>query len=180
MLLGTNGYEYEGYEYEQLTFHRASTANGCLDCHFATTRNYILGGHSFNVAYETESGEEINTAGCNVEEPCHAGNLEDFNYDNVQTDVEALIAQLETLLINANMLVYYPEEGEWLPPERHVVSDDSVGAVWNYFMAKEDRSKGVHNSKYSKGLLESSIQFLQPVGSNTPSVASGGNKKTTR
>jgi len=113
------------------------TDNGCLDCHFETTRNYILGGHSFNMAFDQEGTEVFNTAAC---AKCHEEELEDFNVDNVQTDVEALIAQLETLLINANMLVYYPEEGAWLPPERHVVSDDSVGAVWNYFMAKEDRS----------------------------------------
>jgi len=176
MLLGTNGYEYEGYEYEQMVFHKTLTDNGCLDCHFETTRNYILGGHSFNMAFDQEGTEVFNTAAC---AKCHEEELEDFNVDNVQTDVETLIAQLETLLINANMLVYYPEEGAWLPPERHVVSDDSVGAVWNYFMAKEDRSEGVHNSKYIKGLLESSIQFLQPeLTSTAPSVAAGGDNKT--
>ena len=176
MLIGTNGYEYDGYEYEQTVYHRTLTDNGCLDCHFETTQNYILGGHSFNMAFDREGTEVLNTAAC---AKCHEEEPEDFNVDNVQSDVEALIAQLQTLLINNNLLVYYSDEDSWLPPERHVVSDDSVGAVWNYFMAKEDRSEGVHNADYIKGLLESSIEFLQsPVNAPAPSVAAGGNQKS--
>ena len=185
MLLGTNGYEYAGYEYEQMTFHKAATDNGCLDCHFETTRNYVLGGHSFNMAYEAEGGEEaINTAGCNVDD-CHAGDLEDFNFDNVQEDVGALLAQLRTVLIDAGLLVYYADEDVWLPPDGKTVLSlsqpgDSAGAVWNYLIAEDDRSEGVHNSKYIKGLLESSIQFMQPVNSTAPSVAAGESRKTAQ
>ena len=38
---------------------------------------------------------------------------------------------------------------------------DSAGAVWNFLMATEDLSKGVHNYKYIRDLLQSSIQFMQ-------------------
>jgi hypothetical protein len=184
MLIGSNGYEYSFYTYEQLTFHKAATEDACLDCHFRTTINYVLGGHSFNMSHEAEGGgEEINTEGCNVD-ACHAGNMVDFNYHNVQDSVTTLAAQLEQLLIDAKLLRFYTAEetgGEegFFPYDRDVYSrdepGDSTGAVWNYFMAIEDRSEGVHNSKYIIGLLQSAIQFLQPVpAASNASVAAGG------
>ncbi len=181
LLLGTNGYEYSFFEYQQLLYHKATTEDGCLDCHFRTTRNYILGGHSFNMAWEVEGGgEEINTEGCNARDECHGGFLEDFNYGFVQRDVDALLDQLEQMLITAKLLKLYDEEGvlEWDPYDRDVLSrdepGDSAGAVWNYLLALEDRSHGVHNSKYIKGLLQSAIEFLQPAGSASVVSAAAG------
>jgi formate-dependent nitrite reductase cytochrome c552 subunit len=181
MLLGTNGYEYKGFEYEQ-TFHKGATEDGCLDCHFKVPNSYFLGGHSLNMAYTVEGVESFNTLAC-VE--CHSDmeSATDFNRDNVQTDVEDLVAQLDTLLKNANLLVYYPEDDDWLPPARKILSrsepGDSAGAIWNYFMGKEDRSEGIHNPGYIKGLLESAIEFMQPTpNSATPTVAAGGNQGT--
>jgi hypothetical protein len=180
MLIGTNGYEYAGFEYSR-TNHRGGTDNGCLDCHFKTTRNYILGGHSFNMAFDREGTEEFNTAAC-AQVQCHPDEeLTDFNRDNVQSDVTALIDQLQTLLINANLLAFYADDNAYEPTERGVHSatapGDSAGAVWNYLLAREDRSEGVHNREYITGLLESSIQFMQPAPP-LPSVAAGGDKKT--
>jgi hypothetical protein len=182
MLIGSNGYEYSGYTYEQLTFHKAATEDACLDCHFRTSVGYVLGGHSFNMAHTPEGGgeEEINTDGCNID-ACHAGNLADFNYHTIQDSVDTLAAQLQQLLVDADLLEFNVDEGSWLPPEREVLSrdepGDSAGAVWNYLMAVEDRSHGVHNSKYIIGLLESSIEFLQPVPlPSTASVSAGGRR----
>jgi hypothetical protein len=179
MLIGANGYEYSGYTYER-TNHRGATDNGCLDCHFETPFGYQLGGHSFNMAFGGEAGETFNTEAC---AKCHEGLGDNFDLDNVQTDVTALVQTLEGLLVSANMLVD-TEEG-LLPPVRQLLSrsepGDSAGALWNYFMAKEDRSEGVHNRKYITGLLESAIQFMQPPTSSAgPSVAAGGNAKTAQ
>ncbi len=176
MIIGSNGYEFVGFEYEQ-TLHRGATENGCLDCHFSVPQGYQLGGHSFNMAFGGESGETFNTLAC-VE--CHSDMEEatDFNRDNVQTEVTTMIQTLEGYLVSANMLVDTPEG--LLPPERLLLSrsepGDSAGALWNYFMAKEDRSEGIHNPDYTKGLLESAIEFMQPPSNSaTPSVAAGGN-----
>ena len=46
-------------------------------------------------------------------------------------------------------------------PKTTKTSADSAGAVWNYLVAEEDRSHGVHNPKYVMGLLKSSIQYIQ-------------------
>jgi hypothetical protein len=182
MLLGTNGYEYDGYTYAQ-TGHKNATDNGCLDCHFETSFGYPLGGHSFNMAYGGEEGETYNAEAC---AKCHEGigDGDDFDLDNVQTDVTAMIDELDTLLKSAGLLIYYPDDDGWYPPERDVASrsqpGDSAGAIYNYFLAKEDRSEGVHNRAYITGLLESAIEFMQGPGLTQQSVAAGENPKAAR
>ena len=156
MLLGSNGYEYAGYTYEQ-TAHKSATENGCLDCHFKTTDRYVVGGHSFNMAYDTGSGEILNTAAC---ETCH-GSISDFSdvgpgY-SVQDSVVALTADLKGRLVAAGLV----NASTGLPLSVST-SADSAGAVWNYLIAGlEDRSHGVHNAAYIMGLLNSSIQYMQ-------------------
>jgi formate-dependent nitrite reductase cytochrome c552 subunit len=181
MLIGTNGFEYDGYSYEQ-TNHKGATDNGCLDCHFETPFGYPLGGHSFNMAYETETGETYNAEAC---AKCHDGIEEgdNFDLDGVQSEVATLIQELEDLLITADLLEE-SEEGLLAKP-RTVGSrsepGDSAGALWNYFLAKYDRSKGVHNREYITGLLESSIQFLEgEPGFSAPAVAEVKNPKAAR
>ena len=149
MLIGSNGYEYDFYQYER-TNHRGATSNGCLDCHFAATSNYRLGGHSFNMTWE----DQEHTAGCL---PCHEIDAFD-DVVRVQTVTDSLVVELRSLLFNANLI-----DDEDLPLEVTVADADSAGAVWNFLMAHDDRSEGVHNRKYIQGLLESSIQFMQGV-----------------
>jgi formate-dependent nitrite reductase cytochrome c552 subunit len=180
-LIGSNGFEYAGYEYEQ-TNHKGATDNGCLDCHFETPFGYPLGGHSFNMAYETETGETYNVEAC---APCHGEQEEggNFNLDGVQSEVAGLIQTLEGLLIDADLLEL-TEEGLLAKP-RDVYSrsepGDSAGALWNYFYAKYDRSKGVHNREYITGLLESSIEFMQGAPeASRPEVAAGDGRKAAR
>jgi len=48
-------------------------------------------------------------------------------------------------------------------------SADSAGAVWNYLMAKEDRSRGIHNPRYILDLPNSSILYID--GSLAPQMA---------
>ena len=164
MLIGTNGYEYDGYTYEQLLFHRTTTDNGCNDCHFEKSLGYIAGGHSFNMKGEFEGEEELLTVAC---EKCH-GEMDDFNYHTVQDSVQTLVTQLEGMLISAGLLAGEGQPEEF--PDGVTTSADSAGAVWNYLMAWEDRSRGVHNSKYIIGLLQSSIEYMQ--GSVEPPAAS--------
>lgn len=158
MLIGSNGYEYDWFNYE-ITTHRQATEDGCLDCHFNATGNSVVSGHSFNMRFvlRGEGGEEeefLNTDSC---EPCH-GEIDDFNIGftfPVQDSVDALIVELEALLEASGM--YHAGH----PVEDFVTSADSAGALWNFLMIEEDRSRGVHNSKYSLGLLQSAIMYLE-------------------
>ncbi len=155
MFIGSNGYEYAGYTYRGAS-HLSAATNGCVNCHFDATSNSVVGGHSFNMAYtlrdEGGAGSEIlNTAAC---EACHS-DVDDFDINDMQTNVNALIAELEELLEDAGLWTNgHPNAGV-------TTSVDSAGAVWNLLMAEEDRSHGVHNAKYTVDLLQSSIDFMK-------------------
>jgi hypothetical protein len=163
MLQAANGYEYAGYTYEDLEYHRTLTNDGCLECHFSTTSNYILGGHSFNMEWDEGGEEALNTDAC---ERCHSG-LDDFNYKGAQDTTAALLGQLGAALQAAGLLT-----AEGHPPDDVFTSADSAGAVWNYVLVEEDQSHGVHNPWYAHSLLRSSIEFLQGA------PASGGRLAT--
>ncbi len=149
LLIGSNGYEYAGFSYEQ-TAHRSATDNGCLDCHFKETSNYVVGGHSFNMVFDTGSGVIENTAAC---ADCHGG-ISSFDFNGVQTEVDSLVSELRSRLLTAGLI-----DGADHPAST-TVSADSAGAVWNFLVVLEDRSRGIHNPDYARGLLQSSILFM--------------------
>jgi hypothetical protein len=160
MLMGTNAYEYAGYDYDNAA-HTNATINGCVDCHMSPSGSYVLGGHSLGMEFEEE--ELYNLTGCNSLN-CHNGELEDFDYEGKQTEVEELFLELQDLLLAGNLIELVVEDGEsaYVPVDERVVqSADSAGAVYNYMFIYEDQSHGVHNAEYAIGLLESSINFIQ-------------------
>ena len=161
MLVGTNGYEYAGYTYEQ-TSHKLATEDGCLDCHMKFPVNLRLGGHAFNMSFDDGSGEMLHTAAC---APCH-GAMSDFDYQGVQTEIDSLITNLRGALVTAGLVT-----ASTGLPKTTVTSSDSAGAVWNYLLASEDRSEGVHNRKYIRGLLTSAYQYITGTLTTTSGVA---------
>jgi len=168
MLTGTNGYEYPGFTYEQ-TNHKLATEDGCLDCHMKVTENLRVGGHSFNMAFDDGTEELINTGACFA---CH-GDMDDFDYQGVQTEIDTLVANLRTELVSAGLV----SAGTGLP-RTATTSSDSAGAVWNYLLAIEDRSRGVHNRRYIRSLLTSAQQYIDgtlptPAGVATRHTSAG-------
>lgn len=161
MLIGTNGYEYAGYNYSQ-TNHRGVTDDGCVDCHMKYTRNSKVGGHTWNMRWTDEEGEILNTAACYTD--CHAApSPATFDYNGVQTEITMLADSLHTLLVARG---YILANGNRVSGTR---TSDEAGAIWNWLMIEEDRSWGVHNANYMRDLLQSSIDFL-----NTPVPAPAG------
>jgi hypothetical protein len=152
ILTGTNGYEYPGYTYEQ-TNHKLAMEDGCLDCHMKVTENLRVGGHSFNMTYVEGTEELVNTGAC---ADCH-GDLNNFDYQGVQTEINTLVTDLRGALVTAGLV----DSDTGMPESVANVPSDSAGAVWNYMMAIEDRSGGVHNRKYMRGLLTSALQYIQ-------------------
>jgi hypothetical protein len=155
MLVGSNGYEYASYTYERSN-HRSATIDGCLDCHKKTTSQNVVGGHSFNMAWDTGAGEILNTAAC---AKCH-GTIADFNDVEgigLQDSVDVLVTDLEARLVAAGLMA---NSADGMLPTSVTTSADSAGAVWNLLLAKEDRSHGVHNPKYIVGLLRSAIEYI--------------------
>jgi hypothetical protein len=175
MLVGTNGYEYPGFTYEQ-TNHLTATEDACLDCHYKVTENLRVGGHSFNMTYSEDGEDMMNTGACAA---CH-GDLDDFDLDGYQTQTDSLVTELRTRLVAAGLV----DDASGNPvqmPSGTTTSADSAGAVWNYMCVIEDRSRGVHNRKYMQSLLESGIAFmdgaLAPAPLATRAAENGGGSK---
>lgn len=169
MLLGENAYEYDGYDYDN-SWHTTGVADGCVKCHFDVSDAYDMGGHTFWMS--TEEGDE-NTDACNVD-GCHLNDTEiddfdremalmDFDDDGdfdegVQTEIEDLLTELETLLLAAGLISGDP--GDTHPNSIVVPDADSVGAVFNFEFVIEDKSNGIHNTRYAAALLISSINYM--------------------
>lgn len=156
MLPGLNGYEVAGPEPYVNSAHTAllgnANKNACIVCHMGTAQGTESGGHTFRVISETGS---INTAAC-VE--CHpvANDLNTL-VDAKQAEIEALLAELKTKLVDRGLLNATSDLA--IVPQDFEVHE--AGALYNYKFVQEDNSRGVHNFKYAKALLVNSIAALQ-------------------
>ena len=142
MFLGEGGYEYSGYTYSN-SMHTTIISDRCITCHMFTM-DYIsadtiaIAGHTF----------EPDVRAC---EPCH-GVIPDFNYDNVQTEIQELLDELNAALEAAQ------QSGD-------TTTQDYYRAFFNYNFVLNDKSLGVHNTEYAEALLESSIEHFVGVRS---------------
>ncbi|MDZ4231016.1 MAG: cytochrome c3 family protein [Dehalococcoidales bacterium] len=145
MLLGIGGAGVSGGP----SGHYMAVTEGCPVCHMANDR------HEMKAA----------VSAC---QSCHSG-LTNFDYNGVQTEVEGLLQELAELLMAKGMLASASHEpyhaGIALSDLHPVVGnypEAQAAALWNFiYISVEDSSKGVHNSKYTIDLLESSIAALQ-------------------
>ncbi len=152
MLTGNGGYEFSGYTYGDSPHTRVAT-NGCPSCHMADPYGNQAGGHTMNMEYEYHEEETHNIAGCNVEE-CHRGAVKDFDYHFAQTEVGALMEDLETELQSRGLIT---ASGSVVAGR---YTEAEAGAIFNYKFIEEDRSHGIHNTQYAKALLYASLAKL--------------------
>ncbi|MBN1292241.1 MAG: hypothetical protein JXB48_10410 [Candidatus Latescibacteria bacterium] len=132
ILAGSGGFELAGPVEYLDSGHTKGVADGCVACH--------LSSHSL----------VPNVKSC---EACHPG-IKDFDYEGVQSEVTALLDELEDILIEAGLL---SEKGDLGTVSGVTVSSTKAGALLNYLMVAEDGSHGVHNANYTKALLKNSI-----------------------
>jgi hypothetical protein len=185
MLLGTNAYEFPGKKYSNTIHARLKKAN-CVTCHMALpTERYRLtaavGGHSFNVEGEVHEAPKVNAAGC-LGSGCHkemkqvkGGTIfakkaradydADGKVENVQEEVQGLYERLinkeGTGLLQTMKAPLYDAKGNFIKNKvKYPV--EVVAALYNYKFVQEDRSKGIHNSKYAIQLMMDSIKALDP------------------
>lgn len=163
ILAGTNGYEYDGFTYEQSP-HITAVENACVGCHMATAQThdgYMVGGHSFSMIDE-ETGSSLVL----VCDSCHVGAEsydftadDDYDHDGdtegFQSEMEGLLDSLRTILIAAELLDEDSDE-----PTSGTVDAGTAGAIYNFLIVEEDRSEGVHNFKYEVGLIQSAIEYM--------------------
>ncbi len=147
MLLGVGGYG----ESTGASTHYAIVKDTCTTCHMAEPYGAQAGGHTMKMAYDYHGGMVDNVAGC---QSCHS-ELEDFNLNDVQTEIQALLDELKELLL-ADGIMSENEQNV-----KGTYTSAQVGAYWNYKTVKYDGSLGVHNAAYSKMLLQTAIDALK-------------------
>lgn len=169
MIQGTNGYQgFPGYTLQTST-HSTVVRDACAGCHMGSATShdgYAIGGHSWNMV-DDETGSNI-VGYCT---PCHAGATSTTGYNFIapadydgdaaiegyQSEFEGLLARLKAELVTDG-LINNATDGS-IP--QTVADRHKVGALWNYKFAEEDQSRGIHNFKYIKSLMEASIAYLQ-------------------
>lgn len=137
MLLGIAG---AGEVVGKPSSHATQVEDTCVTCHMGEGRV-----HTFAPSVATCQG-------------CHDG-AENFDINGVQTQVQDLLDELESLLMARGLLT----EGEEGPvPVLSTVMEPYAAALWNWaYIANEDGSLGVHNPTYTIALLEYSIEALK-------------------
>ena len=133
--------------------HYAVVENTCVTCHMGDERN-----HTYLPDVER----------CQA---CHS-DAEDFDINGVQTEVAAMLEELHTLFVDAKLLnpdtdlwgIYDQATGTWSNPSADApltVPESVANAMWNYKFVVYDLSMGVHNSVFTKALLEASLEAMK-------------------
>lgn len=147
--------------------HSLLIKDGCVTCHMGPAVGKALGGHTFKVVdYSTSTTGTLNTNGCIA---CHSNTTElNTKVNATRTEIKALLKELEDLLI-AKGLVAVPA-GSTDPTNYQAIGSTTnpklykgheMGVIWNYKSIKYDGSYGIHNYKYTKTLLQNSINAIK-------------------
>jgi hypothetical protein len=161
MLHGSGGYQYGDESFTGLMTH-AGVEGLCVGCHMQMRNG--LPNHSFSMSDTMKAAGTYKPTDACVS--CH-GEIEDFNdirgmydYDRngkiegVQTEVDGLLAALKAKLpLDAAGEVVTMRVDSLKVKNR----PDLIQGVWNYYLVKTDRSRGVHNTKYAVRLLYKSL-----------------------
>jgi hypothetical protein len=141
------------------SMHRNVVADGCVECHLGPQRVHT---------YQPQ------IASCQAA-ACHgafvAGPYGKFDIDSVETQVVALAKQVRDSLISRKIMTYDTSAtaaAKWPDPRGVVFAGKGktfsiavVGAYVNLQNILWDGSKGVHNAKFVKALLNGSIADLK-------------------
>ena len=154
MLLGEGGLGVTGKQ----SAHYSAVKDTCVACHM---------GEEFNHTYQPT------VARCQA---CHA-DAADFNMNGVQTEIEAMVEELHTIFVEKKLMnpdevanpdhlwgIYDPATQKWSSPSADApltVSEEVANAMWNYKFVVYDKSMGVHNSAYTKALLEAALETMK-------------------
>jgi hypothetical protein len=193
------GWELPGYSYENsshsnieercVTCHMAKSptyiANEASGFTKGDSLMTKLGRHTFMVAYDAPNGTTIlNPTGC-VE--CHGTVAIDFvekTGDKTQEMLDALYTLLPKRDSTISLVDNYVS-GSPISPTDTITWQNSAktpaaakralttverAAAYNFIFVKNDKSGGVHNFLYTKGLLESSIEQLK-LGQGASTIA---------
>ncbi|MBD3335518.1 MAG: hypothetical protein GF355_08375 [Candidatus Eisenbacteria bacterium] len=150
MFIGAGCYEIDGYEYDGDGVHESllEGRDGCVECHMV--RETFLHGETVMHSFHTFSPTPENC----TDTGCH-GDLPDFDYNDVQTDIGGLLDDIAELFGYTDAADFYENwdsEADGVEPwEREV--------AYAFFFVYNDGSMGVHNPEYAFSLLENAIDY---------------------
>lgn len=173
MLLGTGGFEFQGYPYRGNSNHTDNASiklDGCATCHMAsqvyppdlgTGRG---GGHTMKIRYssdETESDTLFVLTGCN-QSGCHGtGGFTKAGLLAAEQAVMDSLSALESALVARGWLTTSGTVNASASRPLRIAPAAKAGAIYNYFFIEHDLSRGIHNMKYTQDLLNSSLEALR-------------------
>ncbi len=181
LFLGVNGAELPGKRYGS-SVHTFEVKDSCVECHMALpvgsrySSSPAIGGHSFYPIGEVHEATKINASAC---VNCHEDVGLEGEFFNIKAKadydgngkVESAQAEVEGLLhliVNSNGTGVlqtsspnaYKADGSWNSTKGLEFSEGIIGAVWNYKFIEEDRSLGIHNTRYAVQLLMDTIEYF--------------------
>ncbi len=144
---GTLGFTYPGEEYENSVHTTALATEACIACHVYQSP-YV----SESVPMKTGHTFEPRIEAC---QQCHEG-ATDFDIDGVQTEIQGLLTQLEAELDAAGA--------------GQDTTTSFLRAEYIFEAMTSEGSLGVHNTEYTRKLLEDALADFTPV----PADSGGG------
>jgi hypothetical protein len=139
-----------------------------------------IGGHSFRIGGEVHEAPKLNVAGC-LGSGCHAEmkqaagkHVFDFkaaaDYDGdgtvetVQEEVQGLLEKCVnkqgTGLFQTMRNPIFDTKAKFVSGNKTQHPIETVAALYNYKFVLEDRSRGIHNTRYAVQLLMDSIKAM--------------------
>jgi nitrate reductase cytochrome c-type subunit len=162
----TGAYELMGSMNYADSDHATDPNTNCVSCHMASgagsSGDFSLGGHSNNVATGSWDDESrvVNANGC-IE--CHDQYSDNAGITGFVAERRALnLASLDELKQALMDLGYINESNSVNASSSNPlqVTTEHAAAIYNYKFLIEDQSAMIHNPKYSKALLNNSLEAL--------------------
>lgn len=137
--------------------HKKMVEGGCVTCHMSPATGVKAGGHQMNVKYVNSHGaDSYQYTGC-LATDCHGSDEEISGLiDPNRIEIHLLEDSLKSLLTQRGVLDY-----RGLVPAPKTMSQIEAAALVNYKFVHGDYSSGAHNFRFTKALLNNSIEALE-------------------
>jgi hypothetical protein len=148
LFLGAGCYEIPGKSYDHTHSHQ-NIETACVQCHMR--REVVLHGELQQHSFHSFAPNPGNCAECH-------GEIPDFDYHGVQTEIQGLMDDLANRFGYADAEAMLAEGTGWSSTAAGVTTWQREAAYALYFV-HNDGSKGVHNPDYAMDLLNNAIAY---------------------
>lgn len=167
MLAGTGAVEYGGKMASSGHIYAAEDA--CVTCHMApgiheeVPGQFKVGEHSFAMGWDGDTPDDPSDDVLNVDVciECH-GPMESFDIPRADYDGDGTVEGVQTEVkdLMEVLAMALPPVGEAEVEVTEEYTPEQLMAAYNYEFVLEDKSYGIHNTKYTVGMLKGAIKDL--------------------